>query len=270
MEIFTTILIQPLTNGLILFYKILGGNLGLAIIAFSIFLRLILSPLTKPYMESMKRMKEIEPLVSKLKAKYKDDKTGFMKAQADLYREKGVNPGAGCLPYLLQIVILIALFNVFTRVLTGNPEGVEKINPLLYSPLKFSSGTNLNTGFLYLDIAKPDVFKVPSLPFPIPGPVLVLAALVQLVSAKMMLPVVKLEEKLAKRTKGKGDDMQLAMQESSLYTFPLFTIIFGLNFPSGLALYWLVFSAFQAWQQYSTSGWGGATSWIRKVGLLKS
>lgn len=270
MEIFNIILIQPLTNGLILFYKILFENLGLAIVGFSVFLRFLLNPLTKPYMQSMKKMKEIEPLVAKLKKKYEGDKTGLMKAQSDLYKQKGVNPGAGCLPYILQIVVLIALFNVFTRVLGANATGVIEINKLLYAPIKLSQDSHLNTGFLYLDITKPDVFRIPSVPFPIPGPVLILAALIQMISAKMMMPAVAIEEKIAKKTKGAADDMQVAMQQSSLYTFPLFTIIFGLNFPSGLALYWLVFSLFQAWQQYNTSGWGGVAPWIKKLGLLQS
>lgn len=267
MEIFNIILIQPLTNGLILFYKILGGNLGLAIIAFSVALRFALNPLTKPYMESMKKMKEAEPQLNKLKKKYASDKTKLMQAQADFYKQKGINPGAGCLPYLLQIVVLIALFNVFTRVLSANVGGIDKLNSLLYSPLKFPQSATLNTGFLYLNITKPDVFKVSGVPFPIPGPILILAAIVQLFSAKMMAPMVAVEKKVAQKSSGKEDDIQVAMQQSSTYTFPLFTIIFGMSFPSGLALYWLIFSFFQAWQQYNTSGWGGATTWIRKIGL---
>ena len=220
-------------------------------------------------MESMKKMKEIEPQVAKLKKKYEGDKAGFTKAQADLYKQRGINPGAGCLPYILQIVVLIALFNVFTKVLSANATG-SILNSLLYGPLRFSEGVSLNTKFLYLDITKPDVFNIPGAPFPIPGPVLILAAAVQFISAKMMIPFIAQEKKIAKKTPEKGDDMQVAMQQSSAYTFPLFTIIFGMSVPSGLALYWFIFSAFQAWQQYTTSGWGGVTPWIKKLGLVKS
>lgn len=268
MNIFTIVLIQPLANGLILFYRLLGGNMGLAIIGFSIFLRVLLNPLTKPYMQSMKKMKDVEPQLAKLKKKYANDKTKLMQAQADFYKEKGINPGAGCLPYLLQIVILIALFNVFTRVLSSGV-GIDKLNTLLYAPLRFQEGTTINTRFLYLDIEKPDVFHLPTAPFPLPGPILILAALVQLASAKMMTPFVAAEEKVAKKTASKEDDLQVAMQQSSTYTFPLFTLVFGMSFSSGLALYWLIFSLSQAWQQYTTSGWGGLTPWIKKVGLLQ-
>ncbi len=243
--------------------------MGLAIIGFSVFLRFLLNPLTKPYMESMKRMKEYAPELEKLKLKHKGDNKKFIQAQADFYKEKGINPGAGCIPYLIQIVILIALFNVFASVLSSNGNQITKLNSLLYNPIKLGENTNINTRFLYLDITKPDVFRLPSIPFPLPGPVILLSALVQVFSAKMMAPLVEVEKKIAKKTKEKGDDFATAMQSSSMYTFPLFTIYFGTQFASGLALYWLMFSLFQMVQQYGSSGWGGATPWLKRAGLLK-
>jgi YidC/Oxa1 family membrane protein insertase len=99
---------------------------------------------------------------------------------------------------------------------------------------------------------------------------LIIATLLQLFSAKMMAPIITEEQKLAKKTKGGTDDMQVAMQGSMTYMFPLMTLIFGLNFPFGLVLYWLLFSAWQLIQQYQTSGWGGLTPWLLKVRLLKS
>jgi YidC/Oxa1 family membrane protein insertase len=270
MNIFQIALIQPLTNGLMLFYKILFSNMGLAIIGFSLFLRFVLNPLTSPYMNSMKKMKDLQPQLAKLKKKYKNDSKGMMAAQAELYKQKGVNPTSGCLPYLLQIVILIALFNVFTQVLSANGDTISKLNDLLYGPLKLAGDTQLNTRFLYLDVTKPDVFKIPGLPFPIPGPLLILAGLIQFLSAKMNIPVVAAEKKIAKKTEGGADDMAASMQASMIYTFPAMTILFGINFPSGLALYWCLFSFFQMWQQYKTSGWGGLTPWLNRFGLLQS
>jgi YidC/Oxa1 family membrane protein insertase len=269
MNIFTTILIQPLTNGLILFYKLLGQNMGLAIIVFSLFLRFILNPLTKPYTQQAKKMKDFQPQLEKLKNKYAGDKKKLLEAQAEFYKQNKINPGAGCLPYLLQIVILIALFNVFTKVLVPGIE-VGKINELLYAPLKFENSSQLNTGFLYLDLTKPDVFRFAGLPFPLPGPILVLAALLQFISAKIMAPAVKVEEKMAQKSKGATDNIQVAMQQSMTFTFPLFTLIFGMSFPSGLAIYWLLFSFWQAWQQYKTTGWGGLQPFLLRVGLAKA
>ncbi len=269
MNIFEILLVQPLTNGLIVFYNLFWHNMGLAIIAFSLFLRVVTNPLTAPYMNSMKKIKEIEPLVKKLKNKYKNDQKGLMTAQAELYRQKGVNPSSGCLPYILQIVILIALFNVFTQVLSQNGDTLQKLNNLLYAPLKLSESQTLNTSFLYLDVRTPDVFRIPGVSFPIPGPLLILAGLLQFLSAKMNMPLVKKEEKIVKKTPSQADDMAVAMQSSMIYTFPLMTIIFGVSFPSGLALYWLLFSIFQMYQQYKTSGWGGLTPFIQKLGLVQ-
>ena len=267
---FETILIQPLSNGLILFYRLLGENLGLAIIGFSLTLRVVLNPLTKPYMKSMKKMKDFAPQLNKLKKKYAGDKVKLAKAQSDFYKQKGINPGAGCLPYIIQIVILIAFFNVFTRTLSADGNLAENFNKLLYEPLLFQPGEIVNIKFLYLDVTKPDIFRIPSIPLPIPGPILFLAAFVQLLSSKIMAPVVTAQEKLAKKTKESTDDMQVAMQKSMTYTFPIFTLIFGVNFPSGLAIYWLLFSVWQFVQQYNTQGWGGLRPWLEKLNLLKS
>ncbi len=274
-SIFTPILIQPLTNGLILFYNILFHNMGLAIIGFSLLIRFLTNPLTKKSMDSMKKIKEIEPLVSKLKKKYANDQKGLMAAQTELYKQKGINPSAGCLPQILQIVILIALFNVFNQALSQNGDAISKLNSVLYAPLKIAEDTTLNTKFLYMDVREPDLINEflgleKNKPFPIPGPILILAGLLQFLSAKMTQPLVKKEEKVAKGTKGGADDMAVAMQSSMIYTFPAMTILFGIKFPSGLALYWLLFSLFQMFQQYKSSGWGGLTPFIRRLGLIKS
>jgi len=74
MNIFTTLITQPLANGLILFYNLLGHNLGFAILGFSMFLIFAMRPLTRPYMDSMKKVKEVQPLIEKLKKKYGDDR----------------------------------------------------------------------------------------------------------------------------------------------------------------------------------------------------
>lgn len=269
MNIFTVLLTQPLANGLVFFYNLLGQNMGLAIIGFTLFLRLVLTPLTRPYMESMKRMREYAKDLEKIKNRHKGDRAKQMQAQADFYKEKGINPSAGCLPYILQIVVLIAFFRVFTLVLGSNGDIAAKFNEYLYAPLKFAEGAHINTQFLYLDVTKPDVFNIPGLSFPLPGLVLILAALLQFVSAKIAAPFISAEEKIAKQTEEKSDDIQVAMQSSMIYTFPIITILAGVSFPSGLALYWLVFSTFQTWQQYRSSGWGGLTPFLIRLGLVQ-
>lgn len=263
MNIFTTILIQPLANGLVLFYRVLFGNMGLAIIGFSIVLKVVLSPMTREQLETMKKMKEFAPQLDKLKKKYKDNKEKLMKAQQDFYKQKGINPGAGCLPMILQLVIFFALLQVFIQALTGSDP--TKLNSLLYSPLKFHIHELINTRFLYLNITKPDTFKIAGVPFGIPGPILILAAISQMISAKIASPYIAAEEKMAKKTEAKSDDIQTAMQSSAIYTFPLMTLLFGARFPAGVALYWVTFSVYQTIQQYRSTGLGGLKSWMKAL-----
>jgi len=266
-NIFTTILVQPLTNGLIIFYRLLGHNLGVAILVFSLVLIFLLRPLTKPYMKSMKRIKEMEPQLAKLRKKFGSDKLKMSQAQAELYKQNKINPTAGCLPYILQFVVLIAMFQVFTAALSGQDIASGKLNQLLYAPIKFSADESINTKFLYLDISKPDTFTIPGIPFGIPGLFLILATVAQFLSVKITAPYLSAEQKIAKKSKSQADDMQVAMQSSMTYMLPLMTLVFGLKFPSGLALYWLVFSIVNVWQQVGMSGWGSLTP---AVNLLKS
>ena len=270
MNFFSVVLIQPLANGLILFYKLLGQNMGLALIAFTLFLKFATNPLTRPYMNSMKKIKDLSPQLEKLKERHKGDKVKFAQAQADLYKEKKVNPGAGCIPYILQIVVLIAFFNVFTKTIGNGGNIVENFNKLLYEPLRFSENESVNTKFLYMDISKPDKLSLPGVSFPLPGPILLLAAITQLISAKVMNPYVDREKKLAAKTKESSDDIQVAMQKSMMFTFPLFTILIGMNFASGLALYWLTFSVSQVVQQVRAQGWGELSPLVAKLKLIKS
>lgn len=268
MNIFVVLLVQPLTNGLILFYKLLGSNLGVAILAFSVFLIFALRPLTKPYLKSMQKIRELEPLLTKLRKKHANDKMKLSQAQAELYKEHKVNPGAGCLPYLLQFAVLIALFNVFTTALSGDGSATAKVNNLLYPALKFTDNHVLNTRFLYLDISKPDTFSLPGVPFALPGLFLILATVAQFLSVKITTPYLAAEKSAARKTKSGTDDMQVAMQQSMTYTMPLMTLIFGLRFPSGLALYWLVFSIVNVWQQVTMSGWGSLTPQVERISSL--
>lgn len=258
------IITPALINGLIFFYKYLGQNLGVAVILFSVFLIFILRPLTKPYMESMKRIREMEPQLSKLRKKFGSDKLKLSQAQAELYKQNKINPTAGCLPYILQFIVLIAMFGVFTKVF-ANGESVQNINDQLLPFLKFSQNETINTRFLYMDISKPDTFNIPGIKFGLPGLFLILATVAQFLSVKITSPYIKKEEQIAKKTKNEMDDTQVMMQKSMTYMMPAMTIIFGLKLPSGLALYWLVYSLVSVWQQVSMSGWGSLTPAVNRI-----
>jgi membrane protein insertase Oxa1/YidC/SpoIIIJ len=81
----------------------------------------------------------------------------------------------------------------------------------------------------------------------------------------MMMPAVKKAEAEAKKTEGATDDVMAATQQQMLYMFPLMTIFIGFNFPSGLVLYWFLFSLLSAIQQYFVGGWGGLAPWIARI-----
>lgn len=264
MNIWQTLFVQPLVNALLLLYGVFG-NLGIAIILLTLSIRLLLSPITVPSMKAMQKMKDLAPELEKLKKRHKDDKTKLRQAQADLYKSKGVNPASGCLPQVVQLVVLFALVGVFNLIASGN--AVENVNKFAYPALRLTEG--FNTNFLYLDLTKPDVLRFEGLPFPLPGPILITAALLQLLSSKMLMPTVEKDKKIAQKTEGSTDDAMMAMQQQMLYLFPAMTIFIGFNFASGLVVYWFVLSLFQMIQQYFVSGWGGLNPWLSKLNLVK-
>lgn len=269
-NIWNLLLFHPLLNVLIALTK-LTGSFGWSIIVLTIGLRVAMTPLVMPSLKASKKMQELSPELAALKEKFKTDKQGLVTAQAALYKEHGLNPAAGCLPQIVQILVLIALFNAFNSVLKPNGDGIVKhLNPILYSNNKLPDNFVLSTKFYSLDLSKSlgDVYKTPSLAI-LPGLLVLLSAASQFLSSKMMMPEVKAEKKLAKKTEEKSDDIMAASQEQMLYMFPLMTIVFGFQFPAGLVIYWFVFSLVSMVQQYLATGWGGLTPWLKKFNLLK-
>src|SRR3989344_491222 len=114
-EFFNTVFYIPILNLLIVFYKLfemlrIPGPLGWAIILLTIAIRLFLYPLMAAQLKAAKKMANLKPHLDALSAKHKDDKKKLQQAQLDLYKQHGVNPAAGCLPLLVQMPILIALY----------------------------------------------------------------------------------------------------------------------------------------------------------------
>ncbi len=268
-ELWNLLLFHPLLNSLI-FLDRLTGNFGWSVVLLTVFLRLAMTPLVLPSLRLSKKMQDLAPELAKLKELHKDNKTALMTAQAELYKQHGANPASGCLPQVIQILVLIALFNAFNSVLVPNGNLTEKLQPQLYSFNRLPSDFHLSTKFMYFDLAKPDTFKLPSFPLPLPGALLLITGIVQLLQSKMMAPVVKTEEKIAQKTPQESDDAMVAVQQQMLYMFPIMTVVFGYQFPSGLVLYWLVFSLVSMVQQYYATGWGGLAPWLYRLGLLKS
>jgi len=269
-QLWTLLLTQPLLNVLVGLYRF-TGNLGVSIITLTIGLRLILTPLILPSLRLNKKIQELAPEMAKLKEKFKNDKQGLITAQAQLYKEHGANPASGCLPQIIQLLILIALFSVFNTILRSDGNGLAaKLNPSLYSFNQLDPGFHISPNFLYLNLTKSDTIKIPGLPFAIPGLFLIVSALAQLFNSKMMMPVVATEKKIAEKSPQSTDDAMVEAQQQMLYMFPLMTLLIGYQFPSGLVLYWLVFSLASIVQQYNISGWGAAAIWLKKLNLIKS
>jgi len=242
------LLTPALYHSLLFFYGVFGGNLGLSIIAITVIIKTLLLPLIVPSIQSAKKMQDLKPEIDKLKKKH-TDKAAFQQAQIALYKEKGINPAAGCLPQIIQILILISLYQVFIYFLKQS-----SVN-----------GITLNPYFLYLDLTKPDRSYV--LP--------ILAGASQLVFSLMMQSGIVSEVKNPKKKadKQKEEDkleMASSMQQQMVYMMPLMTVIISLNFQSGLVLYWVVSTLFSLIQQYFFSGWGGLIPVINKVRAFTS
>ncbi len=242
---FNTILIEPLTYVLTTLAPLLGGY-GLAIIVVTIIIRGLLLPLTLPSIKTAHKMRELQPEIDKLKKQYKDDKVGLQQAQLKLFQDNNLNPAGGCLPNILQFVILIALYRVFNQVSTiAHTDGL--------------------THFLWLDITQSDPYFI--LP--------IIAGLTQLILGVMLLPAIdtSAEQSLATTTKSKADDKQAddmtsmaqSMQQQMMFIMPAMTLFLAAKFPSGLALYWVVTTIFSLAQQYAVSGWGGLPRVIKKL-----
>jgi len=240
-------LTQPILNILIVLYNLLFSNLGLAIIALTTLFKLILYPLTAPQLKASQKLQEINPELEKLKRKYKDDKQKLMQAQMELYKKHGFNPASGCLPQILQLVILISLYQVFSQVIRPGAETLAYVSRNLYRFVPVPSSLNLN--FLFLNLAKPDLITLPGLAFPLPGIFVLLAAALQFLTSFLMMPTIEKESKVAKKTEEKSDDLSVSMQKQMLYLFPIMTLIFGYTLPSGVILYWFVFSLIGLLQQ---------------------
>ncbi len=264
------LLTQPLLNALFFFLQ-LTGNLGVAIILLTIALRIVMTPLVLPGLKVTKKTQELAPEITKLKEKYKNDKQGLMLAQAQLFKEHGLNPASGCLPQIIQILILIALFSVFNIVLKADPSKIAtEIGDKLYSFNQLPSDFKLTTDFLYMDLTRADVFHIPGVPLPIPGLFLFLSAVTQLISSLMLSPVVAKAKKIADGTPESSDDAIVEAQRQMVYLFPLMTLVVGYQFQAGLVIYWFVFSLTGAMQQYSITGLGGLKPWLKRFNLLKS
>lgn len=229
-NLFTVVCYQPLLNLLVVTYNLIPGHdIGLVIIIITLLIKLVLYPFSLSTIKAQKAMNELQPKLNDLKVKYKDDKEKQAKATMELYKEHKINPFASCLPLLIQLPFLIAIYQVFSVGL-GNGD-LSLVYSFVTNPGKINT-----VAFGFFNMAQPAWILA------------VLAGAAQFWQTKMML--VKRPE-----VKGKGaedEDMAAIMSKQMTYMMPLMTILIGWSLPAGLVFYWLLLTVFTALQQLLT------------------
>ncbi len=222
---FNLILYQPLFNALILLYLYIPGHdFGLAIILLTIIIKLAFYPLAAKGIRSQRALSEIQPKIKEIQEKYKDDKEKQSRAMMDFYKQEKINPFSGCLPLLIQLPILIALFRLFWRGF-----GPEQMH-FLYGFVPHVG--QIDTTLLGLiNLAESSAILA------------VITGVAQFFQTKMVAP----QKKPGK--KGNPDFSQV-MQKQMLYFFPVFTVFILWRMPSAIAVYWLTTTLFTIVQQY--------------------
>lgn len=219
--IFNDLLYRPLFNLLVFFYNIIPGHdFGIAIILVTLLIRAILFPVSRKGIKSRKALENLQPKIKEVQKKYKD-KQEQARQLMSLYKEHKVNPTSGCLPLLIQLPILIALYKVF---ITGtNPNNLNLIYPFIKNP------GLLKASFLgIINLSVPSVFWA------------ILAGISQFVQNKIMFKAASFTPQPTEQKFNIGTTMNRQMT----YFMPLITIFIALKFPAGLALYWTVSTLF--------------------------
>ncbi len=201
---------KPLGALLKLIYDMVG-NYGISIILFTILTKILLLPINIKQTQSTKKMNELNPKIKALQAKYKNDKERLNEKLMELYKEEKYNPAGGCLPLLIQMPIIIALFRV-----------LQSPTTFVFTPEQFDA---ISKSFLWLpDLGLPD--KMYILP--------VLSALTTYFQMNMVA------------AKGNTDPNMKTMN----MVMPIMLGWITVKFPSGLAMYWVVGNLFTIAQQF--------------------
>jgi len=244
-EIWNFLLVHPLISLLVFAYG-LFRDFGFAIVAVTVGIRLLLYPLFVAQIRSQRVMQEIGPAMNEIRAKYGKDRQKVTEEQMKLYKERGYNPASGCLPLIVQMPILFAMYAAFLQApeLTGDSlRGI--LWPFVPNPVE--SGEKLDLAAHWLPwiangLGQPDPWFI--LP--------ILAGATQLISSVMAMPY----------GQKPSTDPQAKMMQSMAYYFPLITVVIAWGLPSGLSLYWVATTVFQILQQYVVTGWGQLAKWL--------
>jgi YidC/Oxa1 family membrane protein insertase len=225
-----SIIITPFVNVLLFIYTIVGHNFGLAIILFTVLIKLITHPLTAQQVKGTKGMQALQSDSRWIEAqkKYKGDKEKLSQEQMKLYKELGINPFASCLPTIIQFPIIIGLYQSIMVALASSPIELLNLSRQVYPGfLKVATLIPLNSTFLWMDLGQPERLNLSFLPFGIPILAIIVVATTFLQSKAMTPP-----------STGSNDQGAQMGKMMNLY-MPFLMGYLALTFSAGLALYFV-------------------------------
>lgn len=225
------IIINPFITILLFLYQLLGGNVVLSIVLFTILIRLTTYPLIRKQQQSTKAMQELQPELKKLQEKYKNDRERMAQAQMELYKEYGVNPLAGCLPALIQLPIMLGLYRAIVTTLAATPLELLSLSDRLWVS-GLSSEIPLHNKFLWLNLAVPDPMFI--------LPILVVAT--TYLYQRLLMPNMSANNNNNGPSEGSGNeaaDQAAQISRQMMIIMPFMFGFFSLQFASGLSIYFI-------------------------------
>jgi len=248
---FTTLIVQPIFNLLVLIYALLPGhNFGLAIILFTVIVRLLMWPLVKKQLHQVKVMRQIQPELKKIKAAAKGDKRQESVMMMELYKERGINPFGSIGVLLLQLPILIGLYVGLRRVISDSGQIESFAYPALqHLPWMHHLASNIHqfdaTFLGIVDLSRSALGPHGGVYWP--AMIIVMgSAAAQFFQSKQLTPSSKdsrsLRTILKESSSGKKADqseISAATARGTRYLLPVMIFLFTVHIPSALALYWL-------------------------------
>ncbi len=223
-----TLIINPMINTLLWIYSLVG-DFGIAIILFTILVRLLTYPLNLKQIKGQQALQDLQKSKEwqDLAKKYKDDKQKMQQEQMKLYQEMGINPLAPCLPTLIQFPIIIGLYQAIIQALAVTPVQLINLSGHIYPFIDAASLIPLDNQFLWMNLSQPERLELSFLPFGIP------------ILAIFVVVTTYLQSKLMTPASQPGDQGAQMTQAMNLY-MPLFMGYLALTFASGLALYFVI------------------------------
>ncbi len=231
------------------------GAIAWAIVVLTLIVRALLIPLYRKQLVSQRRMQLLQPEIKAIQKRFKGDAMKARVAQQELFKERGINPLAGCLPLLLQLPLLFIMYSVIQNGLTNqDPSAMLTIFGVQVVDVQCVNVVNgvvdptkpcVQTVVPILgDISKPQAFLW-IFGFGLSA-LAIISALLQLVQSRMLLPTADPE----------NDDPNVRIQRQTMLFLPLISVVYGGFLPAGLFIYWIVATIFSIVQQYLIVGWG--------------